>query len=134
MLAPAFDVGSPDVAEFFPAADLAVTAGTVVVIDVGPDQSFVLKLSTQPYDTAAAGIISTEPGITLGTKDGIIIPGQNDGEVPLALVGRVPCQVDAGYGAIQVGDLLVCVSSIIGKALESWDEGPGTILVLVTLQ
>ena len=70
--------------------------------------------------------------------------------MPLALVGRVPCQVDASYGAIQVGDLLTtsgtpghamvcndlvaCIGSIIGKALEPWDEGTGTILVLVTLQ
>ena len=82
MLAPSFDVGSPDLAEFFPATGPEVTAGTVVVIDVGADGSFVLKLSTQPYDTAAAGIISTEPGITLGIKDGIIIPGENDGKCP----------------------------------------------------
>jgi hypothetical protein len=78
------------------------------------------------------------------------MPGDNEGEVPLALVGRVPCKVDASYGDIAVGDLLTtsptpghamrcddpvtCVGAIIGKALEPLEEDTGVILVLVTLQ
>jgi hypothetical protein len=56
--------------------------------------------------------------------------------------------VDAAYGAVQPGDLLVssptpgcamrsdapAVGTVIGKALEAWEEGQGTIAVLVTLQ
>ena len=70
--------------------------------------------------------------------------------MPLALVGRVPCKVDATYGPIAVGDLLTtsptpghamrcddrlaCLGAILGKALEPLDTGTGVILVLVTLQ
>ncbi len=86
----------------------------------------------------------------MGVKDGKILPGSNAGEVPLALAGRVRCKVDANYGAIQVGNLLTtsptpghamrvsdpsrAVGAIIGKALEPWDKGTGTILVLVMLR
>lgn len=78
------------------------------------------------------------------------MPGDNEGEVPLALVGRVPCKVDASYGAIAVGDTLTtsptpghamlcsdplaCAGAIIGKALEPLEGGIGEILVLVNLQ
>jgi hypothetical protein len=150
MLAPTFDVGSPDVAEYFPASVPDVEAGDVTVIDADPSGGFRLRRATQAYDTSVAGIVSTEPGITLGVRDGDIMPGDNEGEVPLALVGRVPCKVDASYGAIAVGDLLTssstpghamlcddrvaCIGAIIGKALEPLEEGTGIIMVLVTLQ
>jgi hypothetical protein len=71
-------------------------------------------------------------------------------EVPLAVVGIVPCKVTAENGAIRVGDLLVTSSTagramkgtdrsrmlgaVVGKALESLDKGTGVIQVLVTLQ
>ena len=65
-----------------------------------------------------------------------------------AMAGLVPCKVDASYGPIHVGDLLTTSpvpgramlaknpkpGTVLGKALEDWAEGPGTILVLVTLQ
>ena len=69
---------------------------------------------------------------------------------PIALAGRVCCQVDAGYGAICVGDLLTtsatpghamkvddpasAFGAVIGKALGSLASGTGLIPVLVTLQ
>jgi hypothetical protein len=57
-------------------------------------------------------------------------------------------KVDAGYGAVQPGDLLVSsptpghamradnpqAGTIIGKALSALDEGTGTVAVMVTLQ
>ncbi len=73
-----------------------------------------------------------------------------DGEVPLAVVGIVPCKVTAQNGAIREGDLLVTSSTpgyamkgtdrgrmlgaVVGKALESLPKGSGVIQVLVTLQ
>jgi len=68
--------------------------------------------------------------------------------VPVALAGRVPVKVDAGYGAIRVGDLLTTSptpghamyaydpepGTVIGKALEPFDVGTGTITVLVMLR
>ena len=71
-------------------------------------------------------------------------------EVPLAVVGIVPCKVIAENGPITPGDLLVTSSTpgnamkgtdrgrmlgaVVGKALEPLREGTGVIQVLVTLQ
>jgi hypothetical protein len=150
MLAPTFDVGTPDVAEYFPTVVLGLEPGDVVVIAPDTNGEFGLDRATQAYDTSVAGIVSTEPGITLGVRDGNIMPGNNEDQVPLALVGRVPCKVDASYGAIAIGDLLTtsptpghamrcddrlaCLGAIIGKALEPLEDGTDVILVLVALQ
>jgi hypothetical protein len=71
-------------------------------------------------------------------------------DVPLAVVGVVPCKVTAENGAIQPGDLLVTaakpgyamkgtdrsqmVGAVLGKALEALPKGDGVIQVLVSLQ
>ncbi len=73
-----------------------------------------------------------------------------DNEIPMAMVGIVPCKVSAENGAIEIGDLLVTASTpghamkgtdrsrmlgaVVGKALEPLREGTGVIQVLVTLQ
>ncbi len=73
-----------------------------------------------------------------------------DGKYPVALSGRVYCQVDAAHGAVEPGDLLTTSSTlghamkvadsakaqgaIIGKAMTGLKEGKGLVLVLVTLQ
>jgi len=74
--------------------------------------------------------------------------GRMIGEMPLAIVGIVPCKVSAENGAIRPGDLLVTsatpgyamrdenpkTGTVVGKALGSLENGTGTITVLVTLQ
>ena len=69
-------------------------------------------------------------------------------EIPLAVVGIVPCKVSAENGPIRPGDLLVtsstpghamrdrdpAVGTVLGKALEEMPSGTGVIKVLVTLQ
>jgi len=71
-------------------------------------------------------------------------------EVPLAVVGIVPCKVTAENGPVVAGDLLVTSSTpgyamkgtdrsrmlgaVVGKALEPLREGTSVIQVLVTLQ
>jgi hypothetical protein len=94
-----------------------------------------------------AGIYSTKPGV-LATPHAI---GEKaDGEVPLAIVGIVPCNVTTENGAIHEGDLLVASSrpgyamkgtdrrrmlgAVVGKAVEPLSKGIGSIQVLVTLQ
>lgn len=68
--------------------------------------------------------------------------------VPVALAGRVPVKVDAGYGSVRPGDLLTPSptpghamraddprpGTVIGKALEGLEGGTGTIRVLVMLR
>jgi len=94
------------------------------------------------------GVISTEPGLTLGSSGNEEIDG-NEGEMPLAVIGVVPCKVSAENGAIRPGDLLTTSGTpgyamragedppqgaVLGKALEGLESGVGVIQILVTLQ
>ncbi|MFZ0801672.1 MAG: hypothetical protein WAN70_05865, partial [Terriglobales bacterium] len=119
--------------------------GDLLVVDSAATRQ--LALSTQPYSTLVAGIYSTKPGV-LATPHSINEVAAN--EIPLAIVGIVPCKVSAENGPIQPGDLLVSSSTpghamkgtdrsrmlgaVVGKALEPLTEGKGVIQVLVTLQ
>jgi len=120
--------------------------GDLLVID--PAAPRHLTLAQQPYSTLVAGIHSTKPGI-LGSSRRVGEAAAKE-EVPLAVVGIVPCNVSAENGPIQVGDLLVTsstpghamkgtdrsrlVGAVVGKALESLEKGTAVIQVLVTLQ
>jgi len=122
------------------------TAGDLLVID--PSAKRHLGLAQQPYSTLVAGIYSTKPGM-LGSTRKLDEAAAKD-EIPLAVVGIVPCKVTAENGPIQAGDLLVASSTlgqamkgtdrsrmlgaVVGKALEPLLQGSGVIQVLVTLQ
>jgi hypothetical protein len=134
-----------DVAEWVPSSQ-QLAAGTVVVLDTTKSNQVVS--STTGYDTRVAGVISAQPGITLGES--------GEGKVLVATTGRVRLKVDASRGPIQIGDLLVTSDvpgvamkseavnlggvqfhrpgTIIGKALEPLAKGQGEILVLLSLQ
>ncbi|HET8782389.1 MAG TPA: hypothetical protein VFM63_08225 [Pyrinomonadaceae bacterium] len=134
-----------DIAEWVPSSQ-ELAAGTVVVLDSTKANNVVA--SHQAYDTHVAGVITAQPGLTLGES--------GDGRVLVATTGRVKVKVSAANGPIQIGDLLVtsdvqgiAVKSIpveiggirlhrpgtlIGKALESLASGTGEILVLLSLQ
>jgi hypothetical protein len=125
-----------DLAEYIGQSD-KVEAGDVVVID--PQKNYSVKKCDKPYDTAVAGVVSTNPTIMVGglVKDG----------AALALSGIVPVKVSAEVAAIQPGDLLTTSSipgyamkamdirtgTIIGKALEPLPSGRGVIQVLIQL-
>ena len=114
-----------------------------------------LSLSTKEYDRKVAGIVSGAKGY----KPAIVLDKQNQNEhmqdsdkqrLPLALMGKVYCKVDATHSSIEIGDLLTTSStkgyamkaddsikafgSVVGKALGSISEGLGMIPVLVSLQ
>lgn len=134
-----------DVAEWVESSQ-ELTAGTVVVLD--SDRSNQVVASTQAYDSHVAGVISMQPGITLGER--------GEGRVLVATTGRVKVKVDATNGPIKIGDLLVTSDkegvamksipidfagarihrpgTLIGKALEPLAAGTGEILVLLSLQ
>jgi hypothetical protein len=134
-----------DIAEWVPAAK-PISAGTVVILD--PDHSNSVVPSNEAYDTRVAGVVSSSPGLVLGEAA--------DGKVKVATTGRVRVRVDASYGAIRIGDLLVTSQlegvamrsepiavngrklhqpgTVVGKALEALLEGKGEILVLLSLQ
>src|SRR5262249_36162773 len=118
--------------------------GSVVVIDsVG-----ALRQSDKPYDKRVAGVISGagdfKPGIILGRQH------VRENRMPVALLGKVYCKVDASREPIEVGDLLTtspvpghamraadpmkAFGAVIGKALSALKSGRGLIPVLVALQ
>jgi hypothetical protein len=134
-----------DCAEDFDVSEVeAAVPGTVMVID----QEGALKPSEQPYDKRVAGVISGAEGY----KPGIILDKQESAvdRMPVALMGKVGCKVDARHSPIEVGDLLTTSPSpghamkasdplkafgaILGKALRPLKEGQGLIPVLVALQ
>ena len=134
-----------DCAEEFDVADTAeIEPGTVMVLD----QRGALRSSQQAYDKRVAGVISGageyRPGLILDRKE------SSEGRVPVALVGKVYCKVDARDVAIEVGDLLTtsptpghamkaadpfkAFGTVIGKALRPLEAGQGLIPILVALQ
>ena len=134
-----------DVAEWVDSSQ-ELAAGTVVVLDRSKSNHVIA--ATTAYDSRVAGVISLQPGVTLGEG--------GEGRVLVAASGRVKVKVDAGNGPIEIGDLLVTSDkeglamksvpvniggvlihrpgTLIGKALEPLDKGTGQILVLLSLQ
>jgi hypothetical protein len=120
--------------------------GDLLVID--PSGERRLSVSLTPYSTLVAGIYSTKPGVVASTHR--VDEALPNNEVPLAVVGIVPCKVTAENGPVIAGDLLVASSTpgyamkgtdrsrmlgaVVGKALEPLREGTSIIQVLVTLQ
>jgi hypothetical protein len=132
-----------------------IEPGTVVVLNAGGN----LEPSCQAYDKKVAGVISGAGGY----KPGIVLDryrqeeeeqeSEDDADrrrMPVALVGKVYCKVDATPSPIEVGDLLTtspteghamkasdpikAFGTVIGKALKSLKEGRGLIPILIALQ
>jgi hypothetical protein len=121
-----------------------VEPGTVMVLREGG----TLQQSHQAYDKRVAGIVSGAGGY----KPGLILDKQQaEGDrLPIALVGKTYCKVDAHFSPIEVGDLLMtsctpghamkaidpfrAFGAVIGKAFGPLPSGQGLIPVLVALQ
>jgi len=146
--ATSYDVGGADFAESVAATGgrSHYEPGDLMAIDRNGHRS--LTLTNEPYSVSVAGIYSTKPGI-LASPYKVDDPRVST-EVPLAVVGIVPCKVTAENGQIQAGDLLVTSSTpghamrgtdrnrmlgaIVGKALETFSGDEGVIQVLVMMQ
>jgi hypothetical protein len=129
-----FDIG--------PTCDAA--PGTVMVIH----EDGALYPSSAAYDKRVAGVVAGagqyRPGIVLGRREAIRT------RLPVALLGKTCCRVDANDSPVMLGDLLTTSStpghamkatdprkafgSVIGKALGSLQLGCGVIPILVALQ
>ena len=130
-----FDLSSNDITE----------PGTVMVLNEAGN----LEQSNQAYDKKVAGIVSGagnyKPAIVLDKSS-----KTDNKRIPIALMGKVYCKVDATHSPIEIGDLLTtsqtkghamkaedplkAFGAVIGKALGSIKEGFGMIPVLVALQ
>jgi hypothetical protein len=133
-----------DTAERFSVRDPEnVHPGSVLVIDESGD----LRISAMPYDTRVAGVVSgagqTHPGIILNGLDCSL------SSHPVALSGKVYCQVNTENGPVGVGDLLTTSSApgfamkaddpskafgaVVGKTLQRLEGDQGLIPILVSL-
>ena len=123
------------------ATDDTVEAGDVMVVDQYSVDTY--RRSQKSYESAVAGVISTQPTITVGN-------GKTNYTAVMAMVGRVPVKVSGENGAIMRGDLLVSASlsgyamrydsgkdnsqavGVIGIALDNFDgNGTGKIMSLI---
>ena len=134
-----------DYAEGFDVSDKSrIIPGMVLVIDA--DHPGQLAMSDTAYDRKVAGIVAGANGLGSAVR-----LGADQFDLDVALAGRVYCNVDATYGAIQPGNLLTtsptpgyamkvidhekAQGAILGKAMQSLEQGrKDQILVLVTLQ
>lgn len=112
-------------------ADRAYHPGTVLMFG-GVEEVTI----ADPDVTSVAGVVTTNPATVMNGA----LQGSN--VVPVALIGRVPCQV---IGPVKKGDLLVsagwgyaktnnfpAVGTVIGKAVEDFSSNAkGVIEVLV---
>jgi hypothetical protein len=120
-----------------------------MVVAVDPAGDGELRLSRHAYDRSVAGVVSgageLEPGLMMGQRGTLA-----DGEVAVALAGRVYVWADADPVPIRPGDLLTTSDTpghamrvadperahgaILGKALTGLESGKGLVLALVALQ
>lgn len=139
-------LSNADCAEEFEISTPEVEPGTVMVLN----ETGSLAQSYQAYDKKVAGVVSGaghyKPGIILDRKEKVA----GDNRLPIALMGKTYCKVDASYGVIETGDLLTtsltpghamratdplkAFGSVIGKALCSLKTGTGLIPILIALQ
>ncbi|MCF6276979.1 MAG: hypothetical protein L3J07_04005 [Candidatus Magasanikbacteria bacterium] len=118
-----------------------VEAGDVLVVD--SSSSDMYTKSQGSYVQEVAGVVSTNPTITVGN-------GKTQHTAVMAMVGRVPIKVSAENGQIERGDLLITASvpghamrydptkdtgdnvvGIVGIALDSLTTSTGKIMGLI---
>ncbi len=172
----AFRPRSMDLAETFAVSE-AVEPGDVLVVDRQSKGRYMR--SRDAGDAGVVGVVASDPGVLLGGDVSRVLQESPElaaalGEArsaldkeaeraawaelelrfqashaAVALSGTVRVKVDAGYGAIEPGDLLISSptaghamrasdpvppGTVIGKALESIDKGTGTIRMIVMLR
>lgn len=141
--------GGSDLSEQFDIGEFSELTKPGMVVSIDPENAGQLTLSGKAYDRRVAGVISGAGGVNTG-----MVMGQRgsvaDGDLPVALVGRVYVWADASNGPIEPGDLLTssdlpghamkvedhgrAMGAILGKAMTGLTEGQGLILTLVSLQ
>jgi len=99
-----------DLAEFYE-SDSEYPAGTVLIFG----NSTEVTVSQNANDRRVAGVVSTNPAYLMN---------EGNGGIPVALQGRVPCQVT---GVVKRGDLMV-TSDIPGVAMTNNNPEIGTVI------
>lgn len=156
-----FTGGGADLSTMILVSDGAssVDVGDVVVADRNRSRAAVR--SDRARSTGVLGVVSAKPGFLGSTREWDVPRRGHDepeelrirdmaarfDELPVAVVGIVPCRVSAENGPVRPGDLLVTASlpghamrdgkpapgTVLGKALGSLESGTGVIDILVSL-
>ncbi len=117
-----------------------VTPGDLLV--ASENGNSVLSRSKKGYNPAVIGIVSGNPYLAVNNS------GKEEKIYPVALSGKVLCRIDARNNPVKPGDLIVAsdtpgcgmkgkidsfnkVGTVIGKALDSLDEGIGLVPVFI---
>jgi len=120
-----------------------VKPGDVLVID--RDTAGLMRRGFEGHDSGVVGVVLDSQSPALSGEE---VEAETALHAEVAIAGVVNCKVDATYGAIWPGNLLVTSptsghamrtesplpGTIVGKALEPLEEGKGTIRVLVMLR
>lgn len=116
----------------------AVGPGDVLVID--PERPDRLRRGVSAADPTVVGVVVAEPGVVLGSG------AESEGaRAAVTFSGIAACKVDATFGPVYPGDLLVTSpnpghamradqaspGTVLGKALEELTHGAATIRILV---
>ncbi|HPR63094.1 MAG TPA: hypothetical protein PK014_02635 [Thermoanaerobaculia bacterium] len=123
--------------------DDPIHEGDVLVMNQD-SSSGAYRIACLPEDRLIAGVAGDLANEDVNGLD----PFYSEGRVPLLVGGVAKVRVDASYGAIQKGDLLVTsptsghamrsdnpmAGTILGKAMESLANGTGLIQVLLMLR
>ena len=129
--------------EFEAAGNDNIEPGELIVLETGGR----VRRSTKAYDRKVAGVVSGagnfRPAIILDRRE------TSGRRVPVALMGKVYCRVDATSNPVEVGDMLTssdnpghamkatdpdrAFGSVIGKALQRLDSRTGLVSILVAL-
>jgi hypothetical protein len=127
-----------DLAEIYGTTDPTLEAGDLVMLD--PALKAGVKKSDGAYAHNLMGIISTNPGLTMGDLE-----DQGAAPVAVALTGRVPTKVSAEAGPIYIGDLLTSSSEpgvatkatvageVIGFALANYAPGDASAVGVINV-
>jgi hypothetical protein len=127
----------------FPSVE-AVEAGDVITMD--PSHKGYIRRCAVIADPLVVGIAAGPGDNCAADSRAEEVSASN--RVPVSTSGIVSCKVDATYGPVREGDLLVASptpghamraenpaqGTVIGKALESLPNGTGLIKVLVMLR
>jgi hypothetical protein len=114
----------------------------VDVLVVDREHPELFSRGDRSADPTVVGVVVADAGVALGAQAG------EGPSAPVALSGIARCKVDASFGAILPGDLLVSSptpghamreasplpGTVVGKALEPLSSGTGTIRILVMLR
>ncbi|MFA5877415.1 MAG: immunoglobulin-like domain-containing protein [Candidatus Paceibacterota bacterium] len=121
----AANVGTYDVAENYQTSDPSINAGTIASLDLTSGTT----ITTATPGSIPLGIVSTDPGITLGGSDATANPSLAR---PIALSGRVPVKVSTANGAIAIGDRLMLSTTTPGVAVKALHSGQTIGIALET--